>query len=76
MQLLQPLLDDLGGPGHRWTEIELRDRATVIQSLSYIAPMLRHESLRPGLSEERFATLFADMIVDGIRPRSPQEASA
>lgn len=69
LELLQPLLDDLAGPGHRWSNIELRDRANVLQAVSWIAPMLRIEALRPGMSAERFATIFADLIVDGIRPR-------
>jgi AcrR family transcriptional regulator len=73
LELLHPLLDELAGPGHRWNAVELRDRANVIQAVGYIAPMLRHDALRPGMSEERFAAIFADMIVDGIRPRAPLE---
>jgi AcrR family transcriptional regulator len=68
-QLMQPLLDELAGGGHRWSAIELRDRAHVLGSVSYLAPMLRHESLRNGMSAERFAAILADFIVDGIRPR-------
>lgn len=70
VQLMQPLLDQLAGEGHRWSAIELRDRATVLRSVSFFAPMLRHETLRPGMSAERFSTIFADLIVDGIRPRA------
>jgi AcrR family transcriptional regulator len=73
LELLQPLLDELAGSGHRWNAVELRDRANVIQSVTYIAPMLHHDALRPGMSEERFAAIFADMIVDGIRPRAQLE---
>ena len=69
VQLMQPLLEQIAGESHRWSAVELRDRANVLRSVSYIAPMLRHESLRPGMSAERFAAIFADLIVDGIRPR-------
>lgn len=68
-QFMQPLLDEVAGPGHRWSELELRDRANVLRAISAISPMLHHEAMRPGLSPDRFAALFADMIVDGIRPR-------
>jgi AcrR family transcriptional regulator len=70
LELMQPLLDELGGPGHRWSNIELQDRANVLQAVSWIAPMLRIEALRPGMSAERFATIFADLIVNGMRPRT------
>jgi AcrR family transcriptional regulator len=74
-QLMQPLLDELAGEGHRWSTIELRDRAHVLGSMSYLAPMLRHESLRFGMSAERFAAIIADFIVDGIRPRLQPQRS-
>lgn len=68
-QLLQPVLDELAGPDHRWNAIELRDRANVLRGLVHIAPMLRHDTLRPGMTAERFAAILADLVIDGIRPR-------
>ena len=73
-KLMQPLLDEIAGPEHRWSAVELHDRVWVIRSISHLAPMLRHEALRPGMSVARFASIFADLIVDGIRPRTaPRE---
>jgi AcrR family transcriptional regulator len=72
-QLFHPLLEELAGPGHRWSSVELRDRANVIRSIAFLAPHLRHEWMRPGMSAERFATIMADLIVDGLRPRPPGE---
>ncbi|PRQ04322.1 Fatty acid metabolism regulator protein [Enhygromyxa salina] len=74
-ELLQPLLDEVAGPEHRWSPVELRDRVQVIASLSHIAPALRYESLRPGMSPERFAAILADFVVDGIRPRPEGDQS-
>jgi len=71
--LLHPLLDELAGPGHRWSAVELRDRANVIRSIGFLAPYVRHEWMRPGMSAERFATIMADLIVDGLRPRARGE---
>ncbi|MFO7562512.1 MAG: helix-turn-helix domain-containing protein [Enhygromyxa sp.] len=68
-QLLNPLLDEIAGPGHRWSSVELRDRANVLRAIGFLAPHLRHEWMRPGMSAERFATIMADLIVDGLRPR-------
>jgi AcrR family transcriptional regulator len=71
-ELLQPLLDEVAG-AHRWSAHELRDRVNVIGALGHIAPVLRHESLRPGMSPERFAAILADLVVDGLRPRPEAE---
>lgn len=71
-ELIQPLLDELAGPGHRWNAVELSDRATVIAAIAAFAPMLRHDWLRRGMSGERFAAIVADLIVDGLRPASPK----
>ena len=75
-QFMQPLLDEVAGPEHRWNAVELRDRAYALRAISHISPMLRHEQLRPGMSEERFAAVFADLIIDGIRPRPSGEPSS
>ncbi|KIG16388.1 hypothetical protein DB30_04555 [Enhygromyxa salina] len=66
--LLQPLLDEVAGR-HRWSAVELRDRINVIQSLYYLAPVLRQDFAHPGTSAERYAAILADMVVDGLRPR-------
>lgn len=67
--LLHPLLDELAGPGHRWSAVEVRDRANVIRSVGFLASFIRHEWARPGMSPERFATIMADLIINGLRPR-------
>jgi AcrR family transcriptional regulator len=72
-KLLHPLLEQLAGPGHRWSPVELRDRANVIRSIGFLAPYVRHEWVRPGMSAERFAAIMADLIVDGLRPRPQGE---
>jgi AcrR family transcriptional regulator len=66
---LHPLLEEIAGPGHRWSSVELRDRGTVLRSIGFLASYVRHEWVRPGMSAERFAAIMADLIVDGLRPR-------
>ena len=73
--LLGPLLEAIAGPEHRWSAVELRDRANVLRSLNFLAPMLRHGWMRPGMSAERFAAILADLVVDGLRPRSQEPAA-
>lgn len=74
-ELLQPLLDELAGPDHRWNAVELNDRAAVITSTAFFAPLVRHEWVRGGMSPERFAAIVADLIVDGIRPPNSKGTS-
>lgn len=74
-ELLQPLLDELAGPEHRWNAVELNDRAAVISSIAFFAPLVQHEWVRGGMSPERFAAIVADFIVDGIRPSSSKGTS-
>lgn len=76
LEMLQPLLEEIAGPDHRWSPIELRDRVNVIASLGHMASVLRHDSLHPGMSPERFAAILADFVVDGIRPRPEGEQSS
>ncbi len=68
-ELMRPLLQELAGEDHRWTDVELRDRANVIAAVGYLGPTLRHAPMGVGMSSERFASIFADFIVDGLRPR-------
>jgi AcrR family transcriptional regulator len=71
--LLHPLLEQIAGPGHRWSSVELRDRSNVIRSLGFLANFVRHEWARPGMSAERYAAIMADLLVDGLRPRPQGE---
>jgi AcrR family transcriptional regulator len=61
------LIDRAAGP-HRWTKLELDDRAAVLSALAYFSALLQSDRVRGHLSIERFAAILADLIVDGIRP--------
>ncbi|WP_255216272.1 TetR/AcrR family transcriptional regulator [Pseudenhygromyxa sp. WMMC2535] len=67
--LLAPLLDAVAGD-HRWSAVELQDRAYVVAALGVLAPAIRQEWIRPGMTPQRFAMILADLVVDGLRPRS------
>ncbi len=54
---------------HRYDEQELRDRAVVLRGLTYFTMLLTDEKVRDELTVERYATVLADMIADGLRPR-------
>jgi AcrR family transcriptional regulator len=68
----QNKVDFLGGmiaevaAGHRWNELELRDRADVLNGLIYFAPLLTQGHVRSNLSVERFATILSDLVIDGL----------
>jgi AcrR family transcriptional regulator len=64
------LLDPAAG-AHRWTEQELGDRSRVLLALMYALGVFSDESVRGGLSLERFSHILADVIVDGIAAPSP-----
>ena len=53
-------------PDARWSSEEIEDRARVLLGLMYASGFIDDERLRGGMSEERFAGLLADMLVDGI----------
>ena len=53
---------------HRWTRSEADDRARVIMGLMWASSFLSDERIRMGLSQERFAEILADMLVDGLAP--------
>jgi AcrR family transcriptional regulator len=53
---------------HRWTRAEADDRAKVIIGLMWASSFLSDERIRQGLSQERFAEILADMLVDGLAP--------
>ena len=63
------LLDPAAAP-HRWTEVELRDRARVVLSLVYALRLMLDERIRRDLSIDRFAGVLADMLVDGLCPKA------
>jgi AcrR family transcriptional regulator len=63
------LLDHAARP-HRWTRSELEDRAKVLMGLLYASGVFADERLRGELSLERFGELLAEMVVDGVSPRS------
>jgi len=62
---------DLAARPHRWTESELRDRARVLIGLLYSSGHFSEEWVRGWLSNERFAELLADMVVEGVRSPLP-----
>ena len=66
--MVAALLDEAASP-HDWSESELLDRARALMGMLY-AGMMTDERSRQGLSIECFATLMADMVVDGIAPSS------
>lgn len=75
-ELLGPLLEAVAGGEHRWSSVELADRVTVVRSLAHLASPIRHDWARPGMSAERFAMILADLVVDGLRARSPTRQGA
>jgi AcrR family transcriptional regulator len=52
----------------RLTPRQLTDRATVLFGLMHFAPLLSDAKVRGALSIERFASILADLVVDGVRP--------
>lgn len=68
-KLIRPLLDEVLGTNHAFSDVEIRDRANVLRAFGHFAALIRHEWLRPGMSAERFAALLASMVIDGLRPR-------
>ena len=67
-ELIAPLIDEVAGH-HRWSPVEIGDRVTVLSALGMLGPMLRHDWIGAKIAPDRFATLIADLIIDGLRPR-------
>ena len=63
---LAELIDEAAEP-HRWTREELEDRATVLMGFRYFSGLLLNETIRGGLSVNRYAGIVADMLVNGVR---------
>jgi AcrR family transcriptional regulator len=61
------LLDPAAAP-HRWTDVEVRDRARVVLSMIYTLRLMLDERIRRDLPIDRFAGVLADMLVDGLCP--------
>lgn len=74
-EYIAPMLDEVAGH-HRWSLVELVDRANVLRALAHLGPVLRHEHNHPGMSTQRFAAILADLVVDGLRPRPPGDVPA
>jgi AcrR family transcriptional regulator len=56
----------------RWTREELEDRAKVLVGLMYSAGFMNDPRINGGLELERYASILADMLIDGIA--APQAA--
>lgn len=66
--LFSELIAEVAAPD-RLDEQELRERATAMSALFYIAPLLRADHIRHGMPIERLAERIGDIVVDGICPR-------
>ena len=60
------MVRDALGADHCLTQDEIEDRAKVLLALAYFSTSIANERIRNGLPLDRFAALFAAMIVDGI----------
>lgn len=70
LDFLLEMIEDAVGPG-RWNDVEAADRARVLRGFGAFAPMVGNPQIRDGLSIERFASILADMVVDGLAPAGP-----
>jgi AcrR family transcriptional regulator len=68
-QFLDAMLDEAAAP-HRWTERDLADRSKALYAVLLSVLAINDESVRGGQPLERYADLVADMLVNGIAPRS------
>ena len=64
-EFLGGMVDAAAAP-HSWNSMEIEDRAKVIHGLAFFSSLIADKGVRGGLSLERFSTILADMIVDGI----------
>jgi AcrR family transcriptional regulator len=67
-EMLASLLDEVAAP-QTWSDAEREERIAVIDALPCLAPMIRNERVRQGMSVERFAEVLASVVVDGMQPR-------
>jgi hypothetical protein len=64
-QFMSEMLKEAAKP-NVLTDEECRTRAVVLQALSFASTAITDERIIGGMTVERFAEVFADMIVDGI----------
>lgn len=64
------LLDAAVGPD-RWGPEEARERITAMSTIFYLAPLLRADHVRHGMTIEALAARIGEMVVDGLHPREP-----
>jgi AcrR family transcriptional regulator len=69
IDFLGNMIDAVAGE-HRWNRIELEDRVKVLTGLTYLSGLLGNDHVRSGVSIDRFAAILADMVIDGIAPRT------
>ncbi len=67
LDFVSEMVEEVVGPD-RWNRIEVEDRAKVLLGLSAFAAQVGNEQIRRGLSIERYATVLAEMIVEGLAP--------
>jgi AcrR family transcriptional regulator len=61
------LLEEAARP-HRWTPSELEDRAGVLIGLMYASGVFADPHMRGGLSNERFAEVLTETLLEGLLP--------
>ena len=64
-QMLNQMVDEAARP-HSYTASEIEDRANMIYGLMFFSPVMADPRVRMGLSQERFAELLTNMVVDGL----------
>lgn len=64
------LLQAAIGPD-RWGPEEARERITAMSTIFYLAPLLRAEHVRHGMTIEALAARIGELVIDGIHPREP-----
>ena len=64
------LLQAAIGPD-RWGPEETRERITAMSTIFYLAPLLRADHVRHGMTIEALAARIGELAVDGIHPREP-----
>ncbi|NJK33081.1 MAG: hypothetical protein HC927_12105 [Deltaproteobacteria bacterium] len=73
IDLLEGVLAELAGPDHRWSAVELRDRANALRSIAQLGTVIRQGWALGGMSAERYAAIIADLVVDGCARRARKE---
>jgi AcrR family transcriptional regulator len=68
------LIDDAISP-KKWASEDRHEQLVALYSLIRVAPMLRNEQIRQGVSLERLVETTARVIVEGLHPRSESTAN-